>query len=533
MAIDTLAETSDDEPYAELTHFNTHPDLMATIGHLLGLGPAPVDRCRVLELGCAAGGNITAMAEALPGSEFVGVDYSERQIQEGREAVREMGFTNVTLHQADIRALDALELGTFDYIIAHGVYSWVPADVRDGLLAACKSLLNPAGIAYVSYNAYPGWFMMRGLRDALLYRTRELESPRDRATEAESFARLLRLAVPRSGDPFSQLLDSYEANIEGRHQAGGDRAASLLLHDELAEINEPFYFREFAEHAASHGLQYLADADFPSVFPIRFPAEVQSKLRVLARDAIELQQYIDFLTNAAFHQTLLCHGSRVLSRRIGTDMDVMRRLYVSSPAGAGAGGVNIEPGVVHRFSGSDGAVLAIDNPIAKAAMAILCERFPSRVPFPQLLADARVRLGQSQPAEQNDEAQLAAVLLQGLCYSVTLVEMRTLADPFSTTPGARPAAPLVARRRAGAGLASVTNLRHERLNLEPFQLRLVALFDGTRTREEVIDLLLRDVEQGRLAVKDGDAPAANPRALLEPAVREAVAQLAAAAMFTA
>lgn len=534
MTADTIAQAYDEEPYAELTHFQTHPDLLATIGLLLGMSPAPVDRCRVLELGCAGGANIAALADVLPGAEFVGLDRSEREIREGTDAIREMGVANVKLYQGDIRAFEALDLGGFDYIIAHGVYSWVPADVRDRLLAACKAMLNPQGIAYVSYNAYPGWYMMRGIRDALLYRTRDAASLRERATQAEAFAGFLRIAVPPSDSPYSQLLSSYESTIEGRHRTGGERAGSLLLHDELAEVNDPFYFHEFARHAATHGLQYLADADFPSVFPNRLPPEAQAGLRALAGDVVEFQQYMDFLTNASFRRTLLCHEALPLNRRLGIDPDLFRRLHVSSPAHPEAGDFDLSPHVVQCFVGEDGARLTIDSAIGKAAMSFLCERYPSRVPFPVLLEEARSRVEPRFPAEDDAEAQLAAVLLQGFCYSFSLVEMRTLPDSFTRTPGLHPKTSAFARRTAAAaGVAAVTNLRHERLTLDPFPLHLVTLFDGTRTRDEIVTLLLDDVAAGVLEVRDGDGLAGDPRARLGTALSQAIQALAEAAMFLA
>jgi methyltransferase-like protein/trans-aconitate methyltransferase len=533
MTLDSVARNYDEEPYANLTHSQTHPDLLATIGRLLGMTPAPVDHCRVLELGCAAGANIAALAEVLPGTEFVGIDYSEREILEGKEALRQMGLSNVRLHSADIRALEPLDLGTFDYIIAHGVYSWVPADVRERLLAACKTMLNPHGIAYVSYNAYPGWHMMRGIHDALRYRTREAPSRRERAAEAEAFARFLRTAVTPSDGPYSQLVGAYEPHIESRRRTGGDRGVSLLLHDDLAEVNDPFYFHEFAAQAASHELQYLADADFPSVFPTKLQPEAQAELRVLARDVVELQQYMDFITNASFRRTLLCHGHLPLSRRLGTDLKVFRRLVIGSPARPEAGDFDLSPDVVQTFIGDDGARLVIDSPVGKAAMSILCERYPSRLPFPELLAEACSRLEPRIAVEGNAEAQLVAVLLQGFCYSFSLVEMGTLTDRFTMAPGTRPKTSAFARLLAEAGVSSVTNLRHQRLSLDAFRLHLVSLFDGTRTEKEILDRLLEDVEAGALQANDRAMPAGDARARLGTALGQAIESLTEVAMFLA
>lgn len=489
MAFEPGGETYEDEPYAELTYQETHPDGLATIGLLLGLEPAPVETCRVLELGCASGANLLAMAETLPGAEFVGVDLSARQVAEGRVATEALGFGNVDLREGDIRGLAAADLGTFDYVIAHGVYSWVPPEVRDALLAACRSLLNPHGIAYISYNAYPGWAQMKALREMLFYRTRKSEGQRRRAEEAESFYRLLQRVNPPEGNSFGHFLAEYESHVEGRRRIGGDRAASLLLHDEMADVNDPVYFHEFAEHAARHGLQYLADAEFPTVFPTQLPAVAQAELRRLAGTAIEHQQYLDFLTNATFKRTLLCHEERTVSRRLGERIEPFRRLFAASPARPAAAEAK---GGLRTFTGADGAKLTTANPIGQAAMAILCERFPARVAFSALAQAARERVGVGAPPLETAEAQLAAVLLQGFCYSASLVELRTTAGAYTLTPGDRPTTPAFARRQAAGDSLTVTNLRHERVTVDALQARLIALFDGTRTREEVF----REVDEG-------------------------------------
>lgn len=488
MAFEPGGETYEDEPYAELTYQETHPGGLAAIGLLLGLEPAAVETCRVLELGCASGANLLAMAETLPAAEFVGVDVSGRQVAEGRVAAQALGFANVDLRQGDILDLPT-DMGTFDYVIAHGVYSWVPAEVRDALLAACRSLLNPHGIAYVSYNAYPGWAPMKALREMLFYRTRDSLGQHQRAEDAETFYRLLQKANPAEGSSFGHFLGEYESHVEGRHRIAGERAASLLLHDEMADVNDPVYFHEFAGHAARHGLQYMADADFPTVFATRLPAEAQAELRRLAATAIEHQQYLDFLTNATFKRTLLCHEERAVSRRIGERIEPFRSLFAASPARPAAAEAK---GGARTFAGSDGARFTTANPIGQAALAILCERYPERVAFPALAEAACERVGAEAPALEAAEAQLAAVLLQGFCYSASLVELRTTAGAYTVTPGERPTTPAFARRQVAGDSLTVTNLRHERVTVDTLQARLIALFDGTRTR----DAVFREVDEG-------------------------------------
>ncbi len=138
-------------PYTSWPYPQSHPDRLATMATLFGLKPQPVDHARVLELGCASGGNLIPMAVAMPESHFIGIELSARQLAEGQETVRRLGLTNIELHQKNILEVGP-DLGRFHYILAHGVYSWVPEPVQDKILAVCQENLEPGGVAYVSYN---------------------------------------------------------------------------------------------------------------------------------------------------------------------------------------------------------------------------------------------------------------------------------------------------------------------------------------------------------------------------------------------
>ncbi|MBV8329248.1 MAG: class I SAM-dependent methyltransferase, partial [Verrucomicrobia bacterium] len=125
----------------------THPNRLATVAYLRGVNPAPVNRCRVLELACGVGANLTPMACHLPESEFIGIDLAQRPITSGKAFINELGLRNIQLHAMDIRNANRDRFGTFDFIVAHGVYSWVAQPVRERILAICSEMLNPHGVA--------------------------------------------------------------------------------------------------------------------------------------------------------------------------------------------------------------------------------------------------------------------------------------------------------------------------------------------------------------------------------------------------
>jgi cyclopropane fatty-acyl-phospholipid synthase-like methyltransferase len=259
----------------------------------------------VLELGCATGGNLLPMAETLPGSTFVGLDLSPRQIAMGQETIAALGLTNVELQARSILDVDE-GLGRFDYIICHGVYSWVPPEVQDKILTICRQNLQPQGVAYVSYNTYPGWHMRGLVREMMGFHVRELAEPEVRVQQARAFLEFLARSVPDAEGTYARML---------REEAEALRPQTdyYLFHEHLEDVNYPLYFAEFAQRAAAKGLQYLGEAWFhPTLNGL--PPEVAETLQGISSDLIRLQQYLDFLCNRTFRRTLLCHGDVRLNR---------------------------------------------------------------------------------------------------------------------------------------------------------------------------------------------------------------------------
>src|SRR4051812_34506698 len=197
----------DEVRYSNFPYAQTHPDRLATVASLHGLEPPDPFHARVLEIGCGAGGNLLAMAAATPGMQAVGVDLAVAAIEEGRAIVAEVGLENVELHHADVRELTDGSLGTFDYVVAHGVYGWIPADARDALLATIKATLRPEGIAYVSYNTHPGGYFRRMLRDAGLWHARHVEGEAEKAAKARGLYIFLQDQRATSADTYGALLE--------------------------------------------------------------------------------------------------------------------------------------------------------------------------------------------------------------------------------------------------------------------------------------------------------------------------------------
>jgi methyltransferase-like protein len=430
----------------------SHPDRLATIGSLHGLPAPPPERCRVLELGCGDGGNLIPMAYVLPGSAFLGLDSAGSAIARGREQTSALGLTNVTLEHVDL--LDASDLGSYDYVIAHGVYSWVPPPVQERVLAIASEALAPNGIAYVSYNVLPGWHARIAMRQMMLWHMRGSEDPIERIGQARDLVRFLGEAA--QPDPF-------------------------LLHDDLSEFNEPLLFTDFIERARRHRLKFLSEADYSdmAVWNAESPGG-RFLLKVGALGVIEQQQYRDFLIFRRFRQTLLCREDAPAVRE--PDPEVLRSLYVGASTRPKSEGPDVASDEPVRFTSEAGRDLTTPHPLSKAAFLELGAIWPRWVRVSDLLAAARARLSAAggRPATAEDETLLLRFLLDS--YGANVTQLRSTPCPFVTEISERPRASALARLQARA-ITGVTNLRHESVLLEdPLVRTFLGLLDGTRDR---------------------------------------------------
>lgn len=464
-----MTSTSYDEvPYLRLAHAQTHPDRLATMATLLGMEPVAPDRCRVLELGCASGSNLIPMAEALPDASFVGIDVSAREIAEGQAMIAELELGNLDLRRLDILDIGP-DLGEFDYVIAHGVYSWVPADVAEALLRVAGRHLAPRGVAYISYNAYPGWHTVGVLRDLLLYHARGVDRPSERAARGRAMLRFL-IEMPAEGrGPFAEMLATYAESLTERVEGLEARRDSYLLHDALGELNAPIYFSEFVERAARHGLQYLAEADSPVLMPRQLVTQVRAAFGEQIDGLVELEQYVDFLRGRMFRRTLLCRQEVALQREL--DPERIATLQVATRASPLPDAPGYPAGVI-RFRSPDGAVLAVDHRPTTAAMQRLTEAWPRTIPFEELIG---------REARPEDRSLLARNLLSAYCYSQQLVTLRTRASHVVRSPGQRPRV-AAATRAMAAETAIVADAYHDSVELDAPTRALVRELDGTRDR---------------------------------------------------
>lgn len=493
----------DQIPYQGRPCSESHPSRLGAIATLLGMVPPPVATARVLELACGDGANLLAIAESLPQARCVGIDLSARHIAQAQTLQRSLGLTNVEFRQGDIMHLGP-DLGEFDYIVAHGLYSWVPRPVQDRLLALCKRLLHPNGVAFVSYNLFPGWRIQSILRDFMVFHTRDLGTPQQWIAGAREALDILIAMGTHAQMESAQFVGNY-ARVFKRHiDSLGPAGDSLLLYDSLASVNTPTYFAKFTEHAAQFKLQFLAEADFRLSLPESLPEPVLQLLGSSIGSQVDLEQYVDFFKMRMFRHSLLVHAERELPDSL--DVAQVMRLYVASSAHA-KGVVDPKSAEAVDFTTDNEQTLSTNHRLTKAAMLQLYQQWPQAVAFPDLVAAARLRLQEGNPpsaatesaALSSDVVTLGMNLVRAFSHGADLLALHAVAPAVANTIPERPRTSGFARVQAKTS-REVTTLFHQNALLPRVTALLVPMLDGQRTQAELVAGLHKLVETAQVEI---------------------------------
>lgn len=494
-AVDRLRADYDETPYTSNSFPQSAPGQLAAIAHLFGLDAPDVSSSRVLEIGCAGGGNLIPFAAAHPRARVVGIDLSQVQIEQGRARVAALGLDNLELIAGDVAQMDLAALGRFDFIVAHGVYSWVPAAIQDALLSAFRGSLAPDGVCYVSYNTYPGWKSKEVLRDAMLLASGTSETPTDKVRAARGMVDFLEQVVPADG-VMRRVLE-----VSQDHALGfGD---SYLLHDELATFNSPCYFYEMVGRAGAHGLAYLAEAHLETMIPANFGPKVDEYLRATCGGVqVLVEQYLDFVLNRMFRESLLVHVERAPQIRYDPQPGRAERVHIAAWVPPVDGQTRLDNSR-QEYLVSDGATLFTNDPGLKATMDSLNARWPATVSRHDLVAEAQARLESagftvsSNLAEHVDNLMLV-LILQGVAkFRLDPVSLEPASEPLRLAEETRRTVEVTRER----GDASTFNLWHETLILSALDSLLLPLLDGTRDSKSVVEALVASVREQPIEIE--------------------------------
>jgi methyltransferase-like protein len=330
---------------------------------------------------------------------------------------------------------------------------------------------------------------------------------------------------------------AYRGLLEEEQERLAQVRDTYIYHEHLEETNAPEYFHQFIVRAGRARLQFLSEADLGASLDTRLPPQVAAALRQLAGEPLSREQYLDFLTNRPFRQSLLCHADLPLS--IEPEPDGLRALHLAATAECTGAEVEMRSTQPQEFRGPRGVKFAIGHPITKAAMLCLKEVWPRSIPFATLEAAARARLvgdavvTQTADEYARDTRMLAENLLQGFAGGV--VDLHAHPAYLVTEPGERPLAPAFVRRQATEGLW-ITNAWHDLVNLDPLTCFLLRHLDGQRDRAELVEVLIRGVAEQKIALERHNRPVTDidrVRGILKRELDANLRRLGSCALLTA
>jgi SAM-dependent methyltransferase len=468
---DTLREAYNRTLYVGRPCATSHPARIRAIAQAMGVAAPPLEHARILEIGCGDGGNLIPMAAAWPGTTCVGIDLAEQGIVRANAFAADLALRNARFVAADLRDL-APEHAGFDYILAHGFYSWVPAEVRDVLFAEIRARLAPDGIAFVSHNTLPGCRLRELAWSIIRPATAMITDPVERVARTREIARTMADAMSRQpGLPAALAVEFSDV---------ATRPDFAIVHDDLSTVNAPVFLRDIVAHAADHGLAWLGDAD---PFRHAVPAFGDAANAWIAKlPPLEQEHVIDHIRLRRYRESLF----RRDDRPAGTPMAAQRLpgLFLSAandmlerhaqsqrPPGGERAPQVIRWGLLDRLVAAHPAAIAVDE-----------------------LAEWTVAQSGPGGAFARREDALAMLLRAALTGAALLyAEPPRAVVAAGPRPRAFPPARWQATRRD-----FVTNLRHEPAALnDAVQRECLVLLDGTRGRDELVARLAALRASGR------------------------------------
>jgi SAM-dependent methyltransferase len=282
-----------DVPYARAFHDQTSPAMIRLVAAMNGFAPNVGDDFSYCDVGCGAGDTLVTLAAAWPKARFVGIDINAEHVAFARSLAERGGVDNVRVLERDFDAPDEGEIGALDFVVMHGLASWIAADKRAAALAFAARHLKPGGLFYVSYNALPGWAALEPMRHAMREATASTPGTTlDRARVAMQFLqRLLDAKAPY----LAQHAVAYSM-LDVMQRAGPSYVAHEWFHDHWS----PLRFADLARACASHDLTYVGQA--PLYFAFR-DLSLPTALKEMAKgidDRIAYESFKDFSLNETF-----------------------------------------------------------------------------------------------------------------------------------------------------------------------------------------------------------------------------------------
>ena len=478
--VKVVQKSYDETPYKSKTFYYTQPGRQQMVLKLLGFKTPDLEKARVLEIGCSFGGNIIPFALENPKAEVVGIDLSSVQIEEGNRIIEYLGLENIRLVHQNVLEFDE-KLGKFDYIICHGVFSWVNEEVQRGILNVIKNHLSENGSAILSYNTYPGWKNLEVARDVMLFRDEMLKTRGEEINEGNA-VRYGRGAIEFLSQ-FSILNEKIKAGITDITE----KDDYYILHEYFEENNKPMYLYDFNKILLEHNLIHVVDSDLMKTFP-NISNEIEEKLTAeCGDDNIAKEQYYDFLLDRQFRVSIVTHETNKEKINISKDIRItdlkeisLRGKYEKNKDGF----YSIEKNVIKDEEVS----LILD---------ILSENYPNTITIDEIEKEVSKRTkSETNSVYANTVYLMYGKLVEAYSRKLTVKKeekinlnpkYRNYLNYFITNPN-----------QVIALSSYEGTVNYDAVN--PVMLSIITLFDGTKTDKDIFNFLVEKEKSGEISI---------------------------------
>ena len=248
------------------------------------------------ELGCGCGKTTNTIAATHQNAQCVGIDFNEKHIQIAKKEsynLKNIQFINKTFSQS----LDE-DLPQFDFIVMHGVWSWVTKSVRADIMKFVEKFLKPKGLFYISYNAMPGWAQMQPFAKMMSLYAENIEG----SLEEKAKSALLYLSYLRTNksdffetSPNAQMYLNLLENSDTRY----------VIHELFNEILAPEYFCDVNAEMQKIQLEFIGDCVAINNYTFNLPKAFQELLET-TNDRIKIETNKSIIRNDKFRKDLYC-----------------------------------------------------------------------------------------------------------------------------------------------------------------------------------------------------------------------------------
>ena len=473
----------------------SHPVHLKTIAKIFGINAVDVEKAKILEIGSKIGMNLLPIAYAYPKAQFIGMEYSNNNINLAKAAAKELGLKNIEFKRIENSNLEKSQ-EQFDYIILHGILSQISNKEQQNLLKFITSALKDNGVLYAHYDTLPGCFDGKLLKDLLKYHTNKLETHEDKILQSRTLFNFFENSFQNSDN----LYHNYLKNLQQATNKLNDK--EFFTHYLEAQIKNPCYFFEFINKISKVGLEYLTEAFMPSGHLDNLPEQIAKELSNI-KDKNQIQQYIDFITNRKFRSSILCKQNIVKNVKI--EYLPFENFYFNSSLVTDNKISDIDikdkQDVVFYNFYDRSIECKISSPRMKAIMYSLIENPYQQFSLEELLDKAAYKL------KTKKIDLIRKIFLDNIVHMVLSGYINATSDKFSKniididnlqTPKALP---LAKYQVEILQQNIVTNNTHDTIQLDDFEQLVIKLMDGINDKSKIISNIMDKINNGELNIQ--------------------------------